>query len=324
MRKEIDFGQGRTLVFESCGPNQFVISMLADYQANAPPADKLTGRAIKYYTCLTGLVMVDKLRDAVNEWYKENTQDPVMPGGKLNAVSEALREQMSAPAPVPMLLTCPMCTKRHIDEGEFATKGHHTHACQSCGHVWRPALVMTVGVKFLPGFKNPPVVDLCGLNEPSTKDRLHDLEKKVAYKKSVTKRQWYRITFDTSQQVVEAVRTTDKQWPYQLRAECRDFDDGMHCLHPSGSLAPSGRQGLRVRAPVRWLQEEHGQVTKYVMQIKTPEGWQSVHPLDGEPYAYKTREEAESVLRMCYPDQVAWGDNKVRVKEEEGEVRDAG
>ena len=99
----------------------------------SPPADKLTGRAIKYYTCLTGLVMVDKLRDAVNEWYKENTQDPVMPGGKLNAVSEALREQMSAPAPVPMLLTCPMCTKRHIDEGEFATKGHHTHACQSCG-----------------------------------------------------------------------------------------------------------------------------------------------------------------------------------------------
>lgn len=58
------------------------------------------------------------------------------------------------------------------------------------------------------------------------------------------------------------------------------------------------------------------------MQIKTPEGWQSVHPLDGEPYEYKTREEAESVLRMCYPDQVAWGDNKVRVKEEEGEIRD--
>lgn len=33
--------------------------------------------------------------------------------------------------PVPMLLTCPSCGARHIDEGEFATKPHHAHACQS-------------------------------------------------------------------------------------------------------------------------------------------------------------------------------------------------
>jgi rubredoxin len=56
---------------------------------------------------------------------------------------------------IPMLLHCPMCNKRHIDEGDFATKLHHTHACQHCGHVWRPAIVPTVGVQFLPGFKNP-------------------------------------------------------------------------------------------------------------------------------------------------------------------------
>lgn len=55
---------------------------------------------------------------------------------------------------VPMLLHCPLCSERHIDEGEFATKLHHTHACQSCGHVWRPAIVPTCGVQFLPGFKN--------------------------------------------------------------------------------------------------------------------------------------------------------------------------
>lgn len=54
----------------------------------------------------------------------------------------------------PMLLWCPVCGERHIDEGEFATKAHHTHACQNCGMVWRPARVSTVGVKFLPGFKN--------------------------------------------------------------------------------------------------------------------------------------------------------------------------
>jgi rubredoxin len=59
-----------------------------------------------------------------------------------------------ATGPVPMLLHCPLCSARHIDEGEFATKSHHTHACQECGHVWRPAVVATVGVQFLPGFKN--------------------------------------------------------------------------------------------------------------------------------------------------------------------------
>ena len=54
-----------------------------------------------------------------------------------------------------MLLHCPLCSGRHVDAGEFATKVHHTHACQFCGHVWRPALVATVGVQFLPGFKSP-------------------------------------------------------------------------------------------------------------------------------------------------------------------------
>lgn len=55
---------------------------------------------------------------------------------------------------IPMLLWCPECRERHIDEGEFATKAHHTHACQHCGHCWRPAIVPTCGVRFLPGFKN--------------------------------------------------------------------------------------------------------------------------------------------------------------------------
>ena len=56
--------------------------------------------------------------------------------------------------PIPMLLWCPECGKRHVDVGDFATLKHHTHACQKCGHVWRPALVNTIGVRFLPGFKN--------------------------------------------------------------------------------------------------------------------------------------------------------------------------
>lgn len=58
--------------------------------------------------------------------------------------------------PIPMRLVCEACGKLHIDEGEFATKVHHTHSCQHCGLTWRPAVVPTVGVRFLPGFKNEP------------------------------------------------------------------------------------------------------------------------------------------------------------------------
>lgn len=67
---------------------------------------------------------------------------------------DELQRRIMNPKPIAILLHCPMCNVRHIDEGEFATKPHSTHACQSCGHCWRPAIVDTVGVQFLPGFKN--------------------------------------------------------------------------------------------------------------------------------------------------------------------------
>ena len=59
-----------------------------------------------------------------------------------------------------MILYCMHCGERHIDSGEFATKPHHTHACQTCGETWRPAKVPTVGVQFLPGFKDFELVEL--------------------------------------------------------------------------------------------------------------------------------------------------------------------
>lgn len=55
---------------------------------------------------------------------------------------------------IPMRLTCPTCGHLHVDKGKFAKKPHHTHACQKCGMTWRPAVVCTVGVQFLPGFKD--------------------------------------------------------------------------------------------------------------------------------------------------------------------------
>lgn len=56
--------------------------------------------------------------------------------------------------PIAMRLHCPDCGQLHIDAGPFADTPHHTHACQYCGMVWRPAVVNTVGVQFLPGFRN--------------------------------------------------------------------------------------------------------------------------------------------------------------------------
>jgi predicted RNA-binding Zn-ribbon protein involved in translation (DUF1610 family) len=70
-----------------------------------------------------------------------------------NAEAHAARlEDIINEVSVELLLWCPQCHERHIDQGEFATKLHHTHACQSCGFVWRPAKCNTVGVKFLAGF----------------------------------------------------------------------------------------------------------------------------------------------------------------------------
>lgn len=65
----------------------------------------------------------------------------------------------SKPPAIPMLLWCPDCGERHIDglalDGtDWSKKAHHTHACQACGHVWRPAIIDTYGVRFLPGLKN--------------------------------------------------------------------------------------------------------------------------------------------------------------------------
>lgn len=74
----------------------------------------------------------------------------------LGRASDAKRAWLAASAPVPMRLNCPECGELHLDEGEFATKSHYTHSCQKCGLTWRPAVVATVGVRFLPGFKNEP------------------------------------------------------------------------------------------------------------------------------------------------------------------------
>ena len=93
------------------------------------------------------LRIVEDVANALNVRNQEGWHD-------MYAAIWELQKKLEQPAPVPMLLHCPLCGGRHVDLGEFATKSHHTHACQHCGHCWRPAVVPTVGVQFLPGFKN--------------------------------------------------------------------------------------------------------------------------------------------------------------------------
>ena len=92
----------------------------------------------------------EALRHPMDTRHRDNGLDA------LRAVAEILGLDHVRIGPIEMILTCPSCNARHIDEGEFRTKHHHTHACQSCGMVWRPALEATIGVQFLPGFKNKP------------------------------------------------------------------------------------------------------------------------------------------------------------------------
>jgi len=79
-----------------------------------------------------------------------------LPAEDSTAVESAGSAKTKPSEPIPMLLWCPECKARHVDAGAFKTKVHHTHSCQACGHTWRPAVVPTVGVQFLPGFRDEP------------------------------------------------------------------------------------------------------------------------------------------------------------------------
>lgn len=99
---------------------------------------------------------IDLLLTAAGDVKNGRTRSHVGAAALLAEGVERLVKERAEPAPIAMWLSCPHCKARHIDEGDFATKPHHTHACQSCGLTWRPSIVPTVGVLFLPGFKNEP------------------------------------------------------------------------------------------------------------------------------------------------------------------------
>lgn len=98
--------------------------------------------------------LIDDLR-MVHHQVSSNTT--IVRDGNSTAITRAIDRLQELIAPIPMRLRCPICGGLHVDQGEFATKPHHTHACQYCGEVWRPAIVPTVGVAFLPGFRDTEI-----------------------------------------------------------------------------------------------------------------------------------------------------------------------
>lgn len=43
---------------------------------------------------------------------------------------------------------------------------------------------------------------------------------------------------------------------------------------------------------------------KFRMQVLVNGAWSFVRPAGGEPYEYDTEDEAQKMLRICYPDQL--------------------
>jgi hypothetical protein len=98
-----------------------------------------------------------EIRNAARKQYQLTAGEGATPADDtvlMTYIREREEAENAAAAPIPMRLPCPDCGQLHIDVDVFAEKPHHTHACQHCGLCWRPAVVATVGVQFLPGFKN--------------------------------------------------------------------------------------------------------------------------------------------------------------------------
>lgn len=104
--------------------------------------------------------LAKSLRERVHEFAPINQPSPETTRFMLRKEDEGQNEVPNEghvdEKPVELILHCPMCHARHVDRGEMAVTNHKTHACQACGHQWRPANVPTVGVQFLEGCKDEP------------------------------------------------------------------------------------------------------------------------------------------------------------------------
>lgn len=71
MRREIDWGNGLRIVFQDCGPDQFVIDVLGG-DLGGPPTDAASGRRVLHSLCLPA-DNVDVLEEAIKQWRRERS-----------------------------------------------------------------------------------------------------------------------------------------------------------------------------------------------------------------------------------------------------------
>lgn len=91
----------------------------------------------------------DKPFPAPGEWFPVGVLGHPMreyEPGKWESADWPSDDWSSETKPVPLVLYCPECGAQHVDAGEWATRPHKTHQCQSCKAEWRPFLYATVGV----------------------------------------------------------------------------------------------------------------------------------------------------------------------------------
>ena len=93
-------------------------------------------------------VIVTLRTGTADDAWAERLRGPVV--DELLAGGDASTLEAATASPIPMVLACPTCHERHVDEGEWATRPHKTHLCSRCGALFRPANVPTVGVAALP------------------------------------------------------------------------------------------------------------------------------------------------------------------------------
>ncbi len=129
--------------------------MTVEFDPNRPPSHAVEDLRKAY----PGLSFADALLAYLDQKWRSEKRAGVVSSVTATASADGVltwSEDTRAPPastgepatrdPLPMLLSCPLCKTRHVDEGESALNPHHTHRCLRCGFQWRPALGNTVGV----------------------------------------------------------------------------------------------------------------------------------------------------------------------------------
>lgn len=143
MSEDLTYGEQRRLERQDPGPwpdlppHATMPSTFGPY--NRPP---------KAVTCRS----YEALLEAQAEREKVATPAPSPAADVLGAQTQSEAFRASAgDKPTPMVLHCPQCKLKHVDEGIWATLPHRWHLCEACKHEWKPSAGYTVGVEEVPG-----------------------------------------------------------------------------------------------------------------------------------------------------------------------------